>query len=365
MALDVADTTHAHKIPGSVELCPAPPRTRFPRPFWFLVIPLLVATVTVPARAADSESAAVPTRVVSVPLDPPRGEFALEVGYGYRTTTETFGSDGFPVQAEAGARWTVQAWEVAAAYGLTDRTSLHVTLPVLRPSLDHEGLESPITNPGPAPGDTSIEAHWRFRERRRPYGAWVAMLHVSAPTGVDAPGSPGSALVTGTGIPELGVGLMARRQLGPAAVRLACAYVLRIAQVVPYATAEYPDGTTGLARLHPGNAARAGFTVELEPRPILWMALDATAEWQGAYRLGTTSARWFPSTQLEPTEGTERLYLSAGADAAFPLTDTVTVTLFGRYRFFGKTLPEFAALGLEAFSPPPGLWAGGAVGFRF
>ncbi len=314
-----------------------------------------------PAQAQPAAAGVPGTGVVSASADPRRGAFDLAVGYGYRTTASTFGEGGFPVRAEAGARWAVQVWEIASAFGVTDRTSIHVRLPILLPSLDHDGLEAPITNPAPAPGDAVLEAHWRVRERRRPYGEWNLTLRGVAPTGVEAPGTLGTALATGTGIPEIGAGLIGRRQFGLAAFSLSAACAFGISQVVPYVSATYSDGTTGPGRLHPGNALRARAAVQIEPIPFFWTGLDASVEYRGPYRTGTTSTRWFPSMNLEPVVDSERLYAEVGMDLAFPVTRRATALLFGRYRFYGKTLPEFASLGLEAFSRPPGLFAGGRI----
>lgn len=332
----------------------------FFRPFLCLWLSALVVESSALAESSEKNAA---LHIVSAPSGPVRSHLDLEVGYFYRSSSKVFGENGLPEAADPQAAWTVHELSLSGRYGLTTRTSLYFSIPILSPSLTNEVLDAPLENAHPTLGDTTFEMQWRMWERRRPYGELRWLLHGLAPTGLDTRGPSDTTILTGTGIPELGIGLLARRQVGPTAIRLCAGYTARISQVVSYVVPT--DGSSGEARFHPGNQADARLAVELEPARFGWIDLDFHAAYQGRYGVGTTEVRWFPSRDLDTIAGSEGFFADAGLKVVARASSGLEFSLQGRYRFLGRTLPEFAALGLEAYSPLPGFSGGGAMRMYF
>jgi len=183
-------------------------------------------------------------------------------------------------------------------------------------------------------------------------------VDLKAPSGVEFPsdfigGSQNTeSLLTGTGITNLTGEVAGRLRLG-SRMRLdgTAAYVRKFPAVVGYVI---EDNGFGNGWLNPGDeiALTGGTLLQITDD----LAVGAEGVWshRGTYAIGN-SGEGTGKLALQDIAGTEGVFVDAGASISYEPTQHWEVQASGSMQVAGSDTRTFAHLGLEEFSPQPGL----------
>ncbi len=195
-----------------------------------------------------------------------------------------------------------------------------------------------------------------------------AQVDMKAPSGVEWPGDVSggpaqvSSFLTGTGITNIGTFLHGRLTAAQRLrMQLSAGYVAKLPGVVGYVVQ-----TDGFANgwMNPGDEIR--LSMDLTGQIIRQVALGAQAQYsrRGQYRIGvsgpgTTSLKLAALPQGPGTFVDGRLHVS------YQPSDHWEIQAHGSLDLMGSDTRTFAHLGLEEFSPQPGLEMGLGVRSRW
>jgi hypothetical protein len=318
-----------------------------------------------------------PERAVDAEWVLPRGRWVLGVGGTTRQSTAVRGAFGIPV-AYDDARFTYGTLSLAAETGLSDRTSLYLTVPLVMAHLSNAR--------GADVGTTALgDAHSGFR-----YQPWLHQKHALAfevdlksPSGVEWPanlrggGAFTEGFLTGTGTTNAGIRALFRLRAGPAAFDAKLGFTHKFAGVVGYVI---ETGGYGNGWLKPGDEGRLDLAATAQLHDDVAITLSGTGRYVGTYLVGVGGPNvtkletfWLGSeeqyTYEDGSVGTietdpSGLFVDAAANVRLTTPDDRGVfDVFSSVSLAGADGRFFSHLGLEEFSPHPGVTFGaqGAV----
>lgn len=308
----------------------------------------------------------------------PRGRWVLDLSATTRASSSVRGAFGLPIPYDD-AIYRFSAVTLGVQTGLSDRTSLYLRAPWI---VDHltNGRGANLTTNGLGDAHTGV----RFQP-------WLARTHalafevdVKSPSGMEWPANTrgGSAFtegfLTGTGTTNAGVAVLGRLRTRGFALDGRVAYTHKFAGVVGYVV---EIGGFGNGWLKPGDEFRADLGVTEQLDDHVSVRLSGTARHVGSYLIGVSGPG---ATKLELyAVGSEEAYtyddgttdtiwtdpsgwfVDAAAHVQVTPSDHLVFGLDASASLLGADGRFFTHLGLEEFSPSPGLTLGGSGAVRW
>lgn len=293
----------------------------------------------------------------------PKGWMQLGLGVDHKQTGRWRDAEGRLQRHDHGAVWSHSRLWMRFDLGFSRRLGMYVHVPWVRSGLTSD-LGTRISTV--ALGDVHAGVVWQ----PKPGSTVTTALKLDAkvPSGVEWPhnfvGGPTATegFLTGTGTNDVGLFSLNRIRFGGGfAARLEGGLVWRIPGIVGYVVEV--DGF-GNGWLDPGDEIRATAALEGSPTGGLLLEANATVSSRGTYRMGVSG----PSVlklSLAEMPGTAGTFVDVGARVRGRVHENVELRGSASYQALGSDTTVFAGLGLEDFSPQPGLTAAGDVVFRW
>ena len=283
----------------------------------------------------------------------PKGWLQIMLAADSKGSQAARDADGALVPWADGTHWRYSRLWLNIDQGFSRRVRIYAHIPVV-----HAWLRSP------AGADTSTVAlgdvHTGLWYQPWLEGAWAGALQLDlkAPSGVEWPGDfiGGSAntsgFLTGTGITNLGAHLHLRRSLGSAAaLRAQLGYVRKFPAIVGYVI---EDGGFGNGWLNAGDEVQAGLEAQAQLGDSLALSGQARYSHRALYRVGV-SGQSPTSLELNDIPGSAGDFVDVGLELGFSPSANWELGLGASTQVLGTDTRLFAHLGLEEFSPQPGL----------
>jgi hypothetical protein len=293
----------------------------------------------------------------------PKGWLELGLAADSKTSRASRDASGERSAYANDTRWRYSRLWFEVRQGFSDRITIYGKVPwvlaELSPSLGSEVRTF-------AMGDAHtglVVAPWKIKD------ADIAFrLDLKAPSGLEWPsgtaGGPDgiTGFVTGTGITNLGGFLQSRYTLaGIVALRSHLGYIRKFPGIVGYVV--QTDGF-GNGWLNPGDEFVAGG--ELMGQLGKYVALSAGVDMshRGIYRMGVSGDTITGRVMTDLPGGPATFTFLRGGLSVEP-TDNLEISVHGARDLGGGDTRTFAQLGLEEFSPQPGLELGMGVACRW
>ncbi len=294
----------------------------------------------------------LPSREVDRELVLPRGWVAVSIGLDTKISRSSRDALGQVQEWEGGTRWRYSRAWLEVHQGFSARVTPYLRVPFVNANLRTSDGETVSTT---ALGD--VHAGLFFQPWRGGPRTFAAQLDLKSPTGVEWPGSPmdGGAntdsFLTGTGTTNVGLHLHAHARMGDL-TRLEgrLGAVARLPAVVGYVQ---EVGGFGNGWLDPGDEAVGAVGLRVQARDDLHLNVEVVASARGTTWVGTSGesvwrVSWDP--MMDPG-----LFLDGSFGFGWDVSKRWSVEgALGR-SFLGGDTRTFAALGLEEFSPQPGV----------
>ena len=320
----------------------------------FSAAALLLLPTLSQAEAAPSKTmmGPLPTRQVERALVLPKGwvQVTLEArakwSEGWRDEAGTFQAYGDDTQ------WFHSQYSLRIEQGFSSHWMPYLDIPYVVSSLRLS--DDTITTA--SLGDAHTGLVWQpVLDRPWRLGLQVDM---KAPTGLEWPGDfiggafNTSSFLTGTGTTNLGV--FARGRVGNSLVALDArvGYILKFPGIVGYVVE--PDGF-GNGWIDPGDALLVEGGALLQLGDALLVRAEGSYSARGDYRVGTSGESVW-SVAWQPLADGGR-FLDARVEASYEFSPRCGVVIGASKDLLGSDTRSFAHLGLEEFSPQPGLSA--------
>lgn len=320
-----------------------------------------------------------PERAVQAELVAPRGRWLLALGATSRASTGVRGAFGVVVPYDD-ATFRYSTLTIGVETGLSDRTTLYLRAP---------WVSAHLTNGRGANVGTIAfgDAHSGVR-----YQPWLARAHAVAfeldlksPSGLEWPGNTrgGPAytegFLTGTGTTNVSAAALGRLRASDAfAVDVRLAYTHKFAGVVGYVV---ESGGFGNGWLKPGDEARLDVRVTQQLGDDVAIGLSGAARRVGTYLIGVSGpgatgleTYWLGGeeayTYADGTTGTIETdpsgwFVDAAAHAQVTAGEHAVFGADASLSLLGTDGRFFSHLGLEEFSPHPGLTLGASGAVRW
>ncbi len=295
-----------------------------------------------------------PEREIDADLVTPRGWLRVGLGADMKVSSASRDDSG-ALTPHDDATWTYSRLWLKLDQGFSQRLSLYCHIPYVYAHLDNAHGADVTTR---AFGDI----HTGFA-----YQPWIdtpnklaIVADLKAPSGVEWPSdfsggeaSTGSFL-TGTGITNAGLSLRARRAIGPVAPHLDVGYTFTIPTVV--GDVVQTDGW-GNGWLDPGDELHASAGLDLQLGDRLLLGAGAVYSRRGVYRVGIAGEGVW-KLDLHDIPDSDGWFLDAQGTASFAVSEHLGLRYDLGWQAAGTSTELFDHLGLEEFSPQPGLTHG-------
>ncbi len=283
----------------------------------------------------------------------PKGWLQIQLEADSKGSRAARDSSGALAPWAEGTRWRYSRLWLNIDQGFSQRVRIYAHIPLV-----HAWLRSS------AGADTSTVAmgdvHTGLWVQPWLEGPWASALQLDlkAPSGVEWPSDliGGSAntggFLTGTGITNLGAHLHLRRRFGDvAAVKAQLGYVRKFPAVVGYIV---EDGGFANGWLNAGDELAAGLEAQAQLADSWAVSGQARYSHRGVYQLGVSGQS--PSAlELDAIPGSAGDFVDVGLDLGFSPSDGLEFGLGASAQVVGSDTRLFAHLGLEEFSPQPGV----------
>jgi hypothetical protein len=279
----------------------------------------------------------------------------LELGLRVDSKTSGHQRNGAGDRRPHGATWRYSRLWLDVRQGFSSRVTLYGAMPWVMAELDPVAGTTTRTV---AMGDAEvglIAQPWRWD--RAGLGIELAM---KMPSGVEWPGTVSNgpdqveSFLTGTGTTNAGAHILARaRPVDRLRVDLALGYVAKLPGVVGYVV---QDDGFGNGWLDPGDELRVRAALTVQVLSSLSMDVGSTWSRRGTYEMGVSG----PSTtgRVMSPIADPGAFLDGRAGIAWQATEHWGLHAHGARDLMGSDTRTFAHLGLEEFSPQPGLELG-------
>lgn len=323
-----------------------------------MLLPLLLSTAAALAGPFTTRTSMGewPDRQVERDFALPRGWVQIGLAADTKASTGYRNGAGEVVEWGGDTVWRYSVYQLQFDQGFSQRLRLYAHVPLVNASLrNDQGTDIRTVALG--------DVHTGFTVQPWLGKPWAvaAQLDLKSPSGLEWPsdfiGGPTNTegFLTGTGITNLGPALHARYRFGRvAAVQVHGAWVWKFPGVVGYVM---EDGGWGLGWMDPGNEIRASGDLTLQLGDDF--ALGGTGTWshRGTYAMGTKGPG-LALDDLEEIDGSAGDFVDAGGTLSWEPDAHVEVVARVTSQVVGSDTRLFAGLGLEEFSPQPGLTFG-------
>jgi len=323
-------------------------------PTWLLA--LLVSPADAGVFTAKTSRGDWPATQVARDFVLPKGYLQVGLHLDSKASRAFRDGDGDLVDYDQGTVWRYSRLTLHIDQGFSRQLTLYARIPHVHAALRNDRDTAVSTF---ALGDVHTGVIWQPSSGEKHAGA--LRFDLKAPSGVEWPtdfiGGPGNTegFLTGTGITNFGVHVLTRVSLHDrAALRLSYGYTHKFSGVVGYVVEA--DGF-GNGWLSPGDEHRLGLDLQGQLTEDLAVSIDGRLSRRGTYRLGVSgpSARAADLTDIPDSAGA---FVDTGVAASYVLSPTWELGAEGSLQLMGSDTRTFAHLGLEEFSPQPGLTMG-------
>jgi hypothetical protein len=302
-----------------------------------------------------------PATQVARRLVMPRGW--LELGIRSDTKASEHHRLASGVRRSHPGRWRYSRLWLDVRQGFSRRITLFGSMPWVMAELSPEGGTVTRTL---AMGDAEVglvAEPWTWESAGLGFQA-----DLKAPSGVEWPGTVGSgpdqvsSFLTGTGITNVGGHLLGRATVAERLkIRLSAGYVAKLPGVVGYVIQD--DGFAN-GWLDPGDEIR--LDGELTGQVLTSLAVSTAARWsrRSAYEIGVSGPGTTRRT-MTPLPGGAGVFVDGRVGLSYQPTSHWEVHAHAARDLAGSDTRTFAHLGLEEFSPQPGLEFGLGVRARW
>jgi hypothetical protein len=295
----------------------------------------------------------------------PKGhvQFALAID---SKTTDQYRDDWGGLVDYDSAKWHFSRLWLEIDQGFSRRTTLYLRIPWVMARLENDlGTNIRTRSLGDIHVGLRMEpAIERFGKKQH----LGFRLDLKVPSGVEWPdsllGGPShtGSLLTGTGITNLGFHLSLRKTFWRwAMLDLTGGYTFKFPGIVGYVvdSVNYANGW-----LDPGDEARVDIDAGVQIADDWAVIGGPVVSHRGRYRMGISGPSPF-RTQLDPLPSGEGTWFDVDAALSFEPHDRIEIQATWAHNLAGGDTRTFAALGLEEFSPQPGMTLGGRVATRW
>ncbi len=283
----------------------------------------------------------------------PKGWLQIELAADTKTSSATRDETGVKVPHDQGTTWHYSRLWLNIDQGFSRRARLYAHIPLVHAWLTSASGADTSTL---AMGDVHTGLWYQpWLERS---WALAFQLDLKAPSGVEWPsdfigGSANtSGFLTGTGVTNLGGHLHLRRSFGSAvALRGQLGYVRKFPCVVGYLI---EDDGFGNGWLNAGDELRVGLEAQLQLGDAFAVTGLGQYSHRGVYKMGV-SGEGATTLELSPIPNSAGDFVDAGFELAYSPGRHVELGAGARAQLVGSDTRLFSHLGLEEFSPQPGL----------
>lgn len=297
---------------------------------------------------------------------PPVGGGSLALGYELMVATSLFATpDTIPTSEIAEFSRLNHVANIQLEYGLSRRSTVALEFPILYPLLQNDARSEPLHNALPMPGDALVSLRRKVTERSRsPLFGLRTELLLRLPTGHINPGATGSTLLTGSGLAELGAGLLWHKKVAaPVSVGIELRAIQALPGVVPYVTSTEPGL---LGAILPGARFEGRAGLRLKPSASVGLELGGAATQRLSTYTGIRQADGTFVAAETPLAGTAGTSVRVGGALSLqPATWPMSVRLELEKAVLGHSNPELAVLGLDRFGPLNDVTGALRAAFRF
>jgi len=284
----------------------------------------------------------------------PKGWFEVQLAADSKLSTAVRGSDGNPEDLLGGARWSYSRVWLKVHHGFSNRTRMYMEIPWVRARL-HTADDETITTMALGDVHTGVWIQPWVKKR------WATSLQVDlkSPSGLEWPSSfdssPGNitSFLTGTGLTNLSLIVHGRLHLLDwLATELAVGYVFKMPAVVGYVIEQ--DGF-GNGKLDAGDEFRVTSKTTVQVHNDVAVSLRGHFSHRGWYRMGVSGPDpgWEGAIDLLAPG----YFLDVGGDVSWEPMPQFELSGALEAQVLGTDTRLFAPLGLEEFTPQPGMTA--------
>ncbi|MDP6934263.1 MAG: hypothetical protein QGG40_15160 [Myxococcota bacterium] len=297
----------------------------------------------------------------------PKGWLKVAVDADFKHSTSYRDSGGFLNSYDDETAWDYGQLWLRIDQGFSSRVRLYAHVPMVWASLRVDDDHRTTTR---AMGDVHTGMWlqpWREQGPVKPSSA-ALQLDLKAPSGVEWPsdliggGANTESFLTGTGVPNLGAHLHGRTTVG-ASIGLAgsIGYVRKFPVVVGYVIEQ---GGFGNGWINPGDELLVTGRGLFQATDDLAAGPNLSFSRRGTYAMGTSGSS--PTgVVLEDIADSDGTFTDVGLTASWSPGSHWEVNLDLGAQLLGSDTRTFAHLGLEEFSPQPGVTTGLEVAARW
>jgi len=287
----------------------------------------------------------------------PKGWLSLSLAAESKLAAQQRDASGARVARQDGAVWHHSRLWLELEQGFARRISLYARLPVV-----HGWLRGGQAPERATLGLGDIHGGLLFQPWLGRRAALALQADLKTASGKEWTSEQDQGLLTGTGVTDLGALLRGQLRLGQAlALRGLLGFVCKPPAAVGYLV---EDDGQGNGWLDPGDETRLGLEAEVQLGQALSLAGELRFSHRGSYRQGRTALSW-RKADMQRIPGSAGDFLDGGLALALSPGSHFEARLQGRYQLAGSDTRLFAELGLEDFSPQPGIVLGLEVTLRW
>ena len=328
---------------------------------------LVAALLSAPAAAGPFTHKAMqgpwPERQVERNLVLPKGWLEVELASDMKWSTSYWDLPGERVRWDEGTKWTYSRVWLNVTQGFSKRLSLYARIPMVHARLvNPQGADTSTT----ALGDvhTGVILQPMLHQR----GIFALQFDLKAPSGVEWPsdfiGNPAnvSSFLTGTGTTNLGV-LAHGRYTVQRLVSLtgSIGLIFKLPSVVGYVVES--DGF-GNGWLDPGDELRFDGAITIQLSEQFAVTTFETISGRGTYRMGTSGSSVVRVDWID-LASSSGIFVNGGLGLSWEPSRHWEVGVTVADALYGTQTRTFSHLGLEEFSPQPGLTWSSKVAARW
>ena len=277
----------------------------------------------------------------------PKGWFQLGFEANHKMTSKYRDASGALGRYPDPIRWDYSKIELTVAHGFSNRTRLYLKLPLI-----HAHLRTADDGHIRTTGIGDANAGFWIQPWRDKRWAVAFQTNLKTPSGVEWTKDAG--FLTGTGLTNLSFFVHTRMKWATVwSSTLALGYTIKFPAIVGYVLEE--DGF-GNGRLDAGDALDVRLKQTLQLKPTLSVDLTTDFSYRGPTYVGAAGPglTWYdPYYLYDPA-----YFLDVGGAVYLEPAQWIDVHLSVTYQALGSTTIPFSTLGLEEFSPQPGLTLG-------
>lgn len=304
-----------------------------------------------------------PDNQVSEAFVLPKGWLQLELSADSKFSRAYRDGAGDRVPYEGDTAWRYSRLWLKVDQGFSKRIRLYAHIPWVQAALR--------TDAGAITSTTALgDVHTGVTVQPWLDQSWAAAFRVDlkAPIGVEWPsdfvGGPENieSFLTGTGITNLGAFAQGRYRFGNLLrVDAAAGYIRKFPGIVGYVV--QTDGF-GNGWLDPGDDLRIDGAVTTQVAPRIAVSSGLHSSFRQTYRIGVAGPD-APRPTLGPIAGTAGHFVDGWAGLSVALKQNFEVAARMEVDLLGSDTRTFAYLGLEEFSPQPGVQMGLSAAARW